>query len=131
MVCSEYVGNAPPAPAHKHVPASILAIGDNSVYLDADTHTMIATGHPQEALKNGDPGSQMPGYADTAVVGEQIGKELDARFAEPHWYDAKRFGEFVDLRVVVDDGGKPVGRILADDVIDALLEDHRLGRRSS
>ncbi|MSW21610.1 MAG: CBS domain-containing protein [Actinobacteria bacterium] len=42
---------------------------------------------------------------------------------------------FVDSRgtslVVVDDGGKPVGRILADDVIDALLEDHRLGRRSS
>ncbi|CAB4883747.1 unannotated protein [freshwater metagenome] len=42
---------------------------------------------------------------------------------------------FVDSRgtslVVVNDGGKPVGRILADDVIDALLEDHRLGRRSS
>jgi len=45
-----------------------------------------------------------PGTTDTQV-GEQIGKELDARFAEPHWYDAKRFGEFVDLRVVVDDGG--------------------------
>ena len=38
-----------------HDLASILAIGDNSVYLDADTHTMIATGHPQDALKNGDP----------------------------------------------------------------------------
>lgn len=42
---------------------------------------------------------------------------------------------FVDSRgtslVVVDDEGKPVGRILADDVIDALLEDHRLGRRAS
>ncbi len=42
---------------------------------------------------------------------------------------------FVDSRgtslVVVDDEGKPVGRILADDVIDALLEDHRLGRRTS
>lgn len=42
---------------------------------------------------------------------------------------------FVDSRgtslVVVNDGGKPVGRILADDVIDALLGDHRLGRRSS
>ncbi|MBU0752638.1 MAG: ATP-binding cassette domain-containing protein [Gammaproteobacteria bacterium] len=36
-----------------HDLASILAIGDNSVYLDADTHTMIATGHPQDALKNG------------------------------------------------------------------------------
>jgi phospholipid/cholesterol/gamma-HCH transport system ATP-binding protein len=38
-----------------HDLASILAIGDNSVYLDAETHTMIATGHPQEALKSGDP----------------------------------------------------------------------------
>jgi hypothetical protein len=42
---------------------------------------------------------------------------------------------FVDSRgtslVVVDADGKPVGRILADDVIDALLEDHRLGRRAS
>jgi len=38
-----------------HDLASILAIGDNSVYLDADTHTMIPTGHPQDALKNGDP----------------------------------------------------------------------------
>jgi phospholipid/cholesterol/gamma-HCH transport system ATP-binding protein len=38
-----------------HELASILTIGDNSIYLDADTHTMIATGHPQEALKNGDP----------------------------------------------------------------------------
>ena len=36
-----------------HDLASILAIGDNSVYLDADTHTMIATGHPQDALQNG------------------------------------------------------------------------------
>ena len=37
-----------------HDLASILAIGDNSVYLDADTRTMIATGHPQDALKQGD-----------------------------------------------------------------------------
>lgn len=37
-----------------HDLASILAIGDNSVYLDADTHTMIATGHPRDALQNGD-----------------------------------------------------------------------------
>lgn len=36
-----------------HDLASILAIGDNSVYLDADTHTMIATGHPRDALQNG------------------------------------------------------------------------------
>lgn len=40
---------------------------------------------------------------------------------------------FVDSRgtsvVVLDENGRPVGRILADDVIDALLEDHRLGRR--
>ena len=38
-----------------HDLASILAIGDNSVYLDADTHTMIATGNPAQALKSGDP----------------------------------------------------------------------------
>jgi phospholipid/cholesterol/gamma-HCH transport system ATP-binding protein len=38
-----------------HDLASILAIGDNSVYLDADTHTMIATGNPQDALLHGDP----------------------------------------------------------------------------
>lgn len=38
-----------------HDLASILAIGDNSVYLDADTHTMIPTGHPQDALQHGDP----------------------------------------------------------------------------
>lgn len=38
-----------------HDLASILAIGDNSIYLDDETHTMIATGHPQEALKHGAP----------------------------------------------------------------------------
>jgi len=30
------------------------------------------------SLKNGDPTTEMPGYADTAVVGEQIGKLADA-----------------------------------------------------
>jgi Mg/Co/Ni transporter MgtE len=42
---------------------------------------------------------------------------------------------FIDSRgtsvVVVDDQQRPVGRILADDVIDALLEDRRLARRAS
>jgi CBS domain-containing protein len=42
---------------------------------------------------------------------------------------------FIDSRgtsvVVVDDMRRPVGRILADDVIDALLEDRRLARRAS
>jgi len=42
---------------------------------------------------------------------------------------------FVDSRgtsvVVVDPESRPVGRILADDVIDALLTDHRLGKRVS
>ncbi|MBA3032440.1 MAG: ATP-binding cassette domain-containing protein [Gammaproteobacteria bacterium] len=38
-----------------HDLASILAIGDNSIFLDADTHTMIATGHPRDALQHGDP----------------------------------------------------------------------------
>lgn len=38
-----------------HELASILSIGNNSIYLDADTHTMIATGNPQLALESGDP----------------------------------------------------------------------------
>ena len=38
-----------------HDLASILSIGNHSIYLDAKTHTMIATGHPQDALKNGHP----------------------------------------------------------------------------
>ncbi|MBI4998194.1 MAG: ATP-binding cassette domain-containing protein [Rhodocyclales bacterium] len=38
-----------------HELASILSIGNNSIYLDADTHTMIATGHPRVALESGDP----------------------------------------------------------------------------
>lgn len=38
-----------------HDLASILAIGSDSIYLDADTHTMIATGNPREALRGGDP----------------------------------------------------------------------------
>ena len=35
--------------------ASILAIGTNSIYLDPETHTMIATGNPAQALRSGDP----------------------------------------------------------------------------
>ena len=38
-----------------HDLASILAIGNNSVYLDAETHTMIPTGNPRQALDSGDP----------------------------------------------------------------------------
>jgi phospholipid/cholesterol/gamma-HCH transport system ATP-binding protein len=38
-----------------HELASILSIGNNSIYLDADTHTMIPTGNPQDALKSGHP----------------------------------------------------------------------------
>ena len=38
-----------------HDLASILAIGTNSIYLDPDTHTMIATGNPAQALRSGDP----------------------------------------------------------------------------
>jgi phospholipid/cholesterol/gamma-HCH transport system ATP-binding protein len=33
-----------------HELASIFAIGDNAVFLDADTRTQIATGHPRELL---------------------------------------------------------------------------------
>lgn len=38
-----------------HELASILGIGNNSVFLDAETHTMIATGNPREAVHSGDP----------------------------------------------------------------------------
>jgi len=38
-----------------HDIASILAIGTNSIYLDPETHTMIATGNPAQALRSGDP----------------------------------------------------------------------------
>lgn len=38
-----------------HDLASILTIGSDSIYLDADTHTMIPTGNPREALASGDP----------------------------------------------------------------------------
>lgn len=45
-----------------------------------------------------------PGTTDTQV-GESIGREMDSRIPEPHWFNATRFGEFVDLRVVVDQAG--------------------------
>jgi phospholipid/cholesterol/gamma-HCH transport system ATP-binding protein len=38
-----------------HDIASILAIGTDSIYLDPETHTMIATGNPAQAVRNGDP----------------------------------------------------------------------------
>jgi len=38
-----------------HELASILTIGDNSIFLDAETHTMIDTGRPQDAVTLGDP----------------------------------------------------------------------------
>ena len=44
-----------------------------------------------------------PGTTDTQV-GEQIGLEMDGRISEPHWFNAQRFGEYVDLRVSVADG---------------------------
>ncbi|MNC87480.1 hypothetical protein D3C83_32090 [compost metagenome] len=36
-----------------HELASILAIGTNSVFLDTETHSMIATGNPREAIQTG------------------------------------------------------------------------------
>jgi phospholipid/cholesterol/gamma-HCH transport system ATP-binding protein len=36
-----------------HELASILGIGSNSIFLDGETHTMIATGNPQEARRSG------------------------------------------------------------------------------
>jgi len=38
-----------------HELASILGIGTNSVFLDAEARTMINTGDPREALRSGDP----------------------------------------------------------------------------
>ncbi|MCA1765312.1 MAG: ATP-binding cassette domain-containing protein, partial [Desulfobulbaceae bacterium] len=38
-----------------HELASILGIGNNSVFLDAEAHTMIATGNPKAAVHSGDP----------------------------------------------------------------------------
>ncbi len=38
-----------------HELASILGIGTNSVFLDTETHTMINTGNPKEAVASGDP----------------------------------------------------------------------------
>jgi phospholipid/cholesterol/gamma-HCH transport system ATP-binding protein len=38
-----------------HELASIFAIASNSVFLDAETKTMIATGDPKELLRSGDP----------------------------------------------------------------------------
>ena len=38
-----------------HELASILGIGNNSVFLDAATHTMIPTGDPRVAVQSGDP----------------------------------------------------------------------------
>jgi phospholipid/cholesterol/gamma-HCH transport system ATP-binding protein len=37
-----------------HELASILSIGSNSIFLDAETHTMIATGNPKQAARAGD-----------------------------------------------------------------------------
>ncbi len=38
-----------------HELASILSIGTNSIFLDSETHTMINTGNPREAMTAGDP----------------------------------------------------------------------------
>lgn len=52
------------------------------------------------------PGEKLPvdpGTTDTQV-GQQIGEEMAARIPEAHWFDAQRFGEYVDLRVAQDGG---------------------------
>jgi len=38
-----------------HDVASILAIGNNSIFLDAETNTIIAGGHPKELLRSSNP----------------------------------------------------------------------------
>ena len=47
------------------------------------------------------------------------------------WLNTEATQGLNPVHLVLDAEGKPVGRILADDVIDALLEDHRLGRRAT
>ena len=53
------------------------------------------------------PGESLPSESGTTdtQVGEQIGKELICASASRTGYDAKRFGEFADLRILVDGGG--------------------------
>jgi phospholipid/cholesterol/gamma-HCH transport system ATP-binding protein len=38
-----------------HELASIFTIGNNSIFLDADSHTMIASGNPRELAHSSDP----------------------------------------------------------------------------
>lgn len=52
------------------------------------------------------PGESLPADPGTTTtqVGQQIGEEMAARIPEDHWFDAQRFGEYVDLRVAQDGG---------------------------
>lgn len=52
------------------------------------------------------PGESLPAVSGTTdtEVGWYIGNELNTRIAEPHWFDAQRFGENVDLRVQIPGG---------------------------
>ncbi len=52
------------------------------------------------------PGEKLPADpgTTTTTVGQQIGEEMAARIPEAHWFDAQRFGEYVDLRVAQDGG---------------------------
>ena len=51
-----------------HELASILAIGNNSVFLDADTKTLLATGHPQKLLAE----SPIPSVQKFLRRGEEV-----------------------------------------------------------
>jgi phospholipid/cholesterol/gamma-HCH transport system ATP-binding protein len=57
-----------------HDVASILAIGNNSIFLDADTNTVIARGHPRELLRSGPP--KVRAFLTRGKEGLQEGQEV-------------------------------------------------------
>ena len=61
-----------------HELASIFAIGNNSVFLDPETKTMIATGDPK-TLRDRKPRTRGSGLFSTEVSNEQAGKPYPDR----------------------------------------------------
>jgi phospholipid/cholesterol/gamma-HCH transport system ATP-binding protein len=58
-----------------HELASIFAIGNNSVFLDAETRTMLATGHPQQLLEESDN----PTIRNFLTRGEAVAEAKDTQ----------------------------------------------------
>ena len=95
---------------------SILVLDTDGTLLDDILMIDLFMATPDETLRSltGSP------WPVTVNASDAIGEVIDA---------------FVENRgssvVVVDDDGRPIGRILADDVVDALLPDRESGRRFS